>query len=61
MNDLAALGALHHGFGSLGSTLAHAAVWSFVGRLMWGAPVLIFVAIAAIAAIYMLLNRRGER
>lgn len=54
-----------HGFGHLGSVMAHAAVWSLVGRFVWHAGPVALVAVAAVALIWFALGpvlgrRRGR-
>lgn len=66
MNALADLAAYGHGVGGLGSTLAHAALWSMVGRFMWSAQPYVVVVLAAVAGIWVLFfggmngGRRGR-
>jgi cytochrome c-type biogenesis protein CcmH/NrfF len=42
-------------------TIAHAAIWSTVGRIIWHAPWLVVVLGAAVAAAYLLRGRRARR
>jgi hypothetical protein len=56
------IGGYGHGYGSGMSevlrTIAHAAIWSTVGRLMWSAPWVVVLVAAAVAAGYLLMKRR---
>jgi hypothetical protein len=47
------------GFSDLLSTVAHAAIWSTVGRFIWHAPVALVVVLALAAAGYLVLRRRA--
>lgn len=59
VNGLSVLAAYGHGYGGLGSTLAHAAVWSVVGRLLWHAPVVVALLALVAGAAYLVM--RGRR
>lgn len=50
----------HHGGGGLLDTLAHAALWSGMFRLLRHAPVLVVVAVMAAAGVYMIVRRRRQ-
>lgn len=57
--------AYHHGHGhgigsDLFSTVAHAAVWSIVGRLIWHAPALAVIAAGLLAGGYLLFRGRAR-
>lgn len=60
------LGRLHgsgHGLGlsHVLSTLAHAALWSTIGRLIWHAPALVVLVAFVAAAFYLLRGRSARR
>jgi hypothetical protein len=56
--------AYRHGGGGMGGgmsdvlrTMAHAAIWSTVGRLIWHAPAWLVVAAFAAGALYLIRSR----
>jgi hypothetical protein len=63
MNALSALHHYGHGHGGSGwshllTTIAHAAIWSTVGRMIWHAPALAVLVAFGAAAAYLLASRR---
>lgn len=49
------------GFSHLLDTIAHAAIWSMVGRIIWNAPWLLVIVAAGGAAAWLLWSRRRAR
>ena len=50
----------HHAHGLL-STIAHAAIWSTIGRLIWHAPSMVVLLAFGAAALYLLRVRPARR
>jgi hypothetical protein len=48
------------GVSSLIGTIAHAAIWSTVGRFIWHAPVVVVAACFVLGAFYLVFRRASR-